>query len=89
MVPHFRGVVWPHGQKEGLYKYIVIGVLASEEPIAEYEGRDEVPLAGRAWGLKDALTAIPEGERVHKTGDAVDLLTSLGTCIVEKTEDSA
>lgn len=88
--PYFRGVIWPHGQHEtapGVYRYAVVGMLVTTEPIPEFEGRDEVVLSGNAWMLADALTGVPEGVRVYKTGAASSVLVSLGTCIRGKDED--
>lgn len=90
MPPYFRGAIWPqrpHPKAPNLYRYAVIGTLVTTEPIPEFEGRDEVVLSGNAWMLVDALTGVPKGVRVHKTGDASDLLRSLGTCIRSKDEE--
>lgn len=82
---HFRGVVWPRKPQEGpsgkVYRYTVVGLLVTNEPIPELDGFtdgiSQTALAGRAPGLAEALADIPHGEVAHRLGDATSVLVSL------------
>lgn len=74
MNQHFRGVVWPRGlTEEGPkknYSYIVVGLLVTDKPLDNLEGKNEIVLDGHAGGIAEALPSIPQKEAACKIGDA-------------------
>ena len=74
MNEHFRGVVWPK-QKNGLYRYVGVGMLVSETPI-EGLSEDQIVLDGYAAGMKSVLEAIQQKPSSFR-GDANQALLQL------------
>ncbi len=83
MLEHLRAVIWPRGKqlqsgnKPEVYRYVVIGLLVTDEPIEGIEGKNEIVLDGRSWGLCDVLKSLPQKKSRIKLGDANMVLTSL------------
>ncbi len=80
----FKGVCWPRGpstivSKDGkpIYRYAVVGVLVSDQPIEGLEGKNEVVLEGHGAMMAETLTTMPQREPNIKTGDATNVLLSL------------
>lgn len=78
MISHFRGIVYPKPQGK-LYRYLVAGLLVSDKPIPEFEGRNEILLDGFDGGLSDILPAIREGKLREgvRLGTVDSVLTNL------------
>lgn len=83
MREHFRGVVWPK-QKNGLYRYVVVGMLVSETPI-EGLSKDQIVLDGYAAGMKNVLEAIQQKPSSFR-GDANHALLELEN-LVDKSDE--
>lgn len=73
LLEHFRGVIWPKGNN----RYVVIGMLATSDPIPEFEGQNEIIIDGAAFGLTDIVSGLPQKEAAFTLGDANSVLTSL------------
>lgn len=71
----FKGIIWPRDRVDGLYRYTIIGMVVSSTPISEFEGKNEVFLAG-ASKLADPLMDIRHRES-NFGGDATNVLLSL------------
>jgi hypothetical protein len=80
----FKGLVWPRdtaldNQGKPVHRYVVIGMLVTDEAIPEWDGVNEVVLSGSAYGLADSLSLINRGFIPIKVGTADDALMSLGS----------
>lgn len=71
----FKGIIWPRDRVDGLYRYVVVGMVVSNTPIEEFEGKNELFLAGES-SLADPLVRIRHRESDFK-GDATNVLLSL------------
>lgn len=71
----FKGIIWPRDQVNGLYRYTIIGMVVSNTPIEQFEGKNEVFLAGESK-LADPLIDIRHRES-NFGGDATNVLLSL------------
>jgi hypothetical protein len=76
MKEHFRGVIWPHNDKEDIYRYVVIGMLVTNKEIKELSG-NQIVLDGSSIGLSECLTNIQQKEAKIIVGDATDVLLNL------------
>ncbi len=66
---HFRGVIWPRPKADGKHRYVVVGMLVTDEPIAAFEGKNDVVLDGGAFaGVAAALEALPQKEAGREAG---------------------
>ena len=91
----FRGVIRPRDQLDtGQYRYAIVGVLVTDQPIPEWEPprdrrgrkrrRKGQPMAcGPCHGLADVLAGIPQA-RVAMIGDANSVLTGPPILLAEK-----
>ena len=78
MTEHFRGVVWPRGNKEhGVFRYAIVGILVTDKPLDNIDPKNEVVLDGMAAGMADAIQTIQQKEPAITLGDATMVLTSL------------
>ena len=81
MQEHFRGVVWPRGETEQpkgkpkVYRYVVVGMLVTDEPIKELEA-NQIVLDGHAAGMPHVLATIMQ-KPSEFCGDANTVLLSL------------
>jgi hypothetical protein len=82
MREHFRGVVWPREAVKGQYRYVVIGMLVTDEPIPELEA-DQIVLDGNAAGMKDSLAVIRQVPSDFR-GDANAVLHALSERLVKE-----
>lgn len=73
---HLRAVIWPRDQVGVAYRYLIVGMLVSDEKIEEFEGKNEIFLDGSSH-LADLLPMIRHRESNFK-GDATNVLLSLG-----------
>ena len=80
----FRGVVWPRkprkSSKDILYRYVVVGMMVTNEPLGGLEGNQFI-LNGYGAGIADAIESIKHIKSDVPLGDAVDVLTNLDTII--------
>lgn len=84
---HFRGVVWPRppSGKVKEHRYVVVGVLVTEDPIVEFSGH-EFLLDGKIWGMADLLGLVKQKQPAMKIGTANQVLMTLDRLVGE--EDS-
>ena len=89
---HLRAVIWPRGPiKEGKktnYRYVVIGMLVTDEPIETLEGKNEVVVDGNPWTLSDTLGGMKQFKPARPLGDATAVLCSLEDIMPEKSDGS-
>lgn len=94
MNSHFRGVVWPKqgtldkqpiagpsGRK--LYRYVVVGMVVSDEPLENVEGKSEILLDGHAAGMAEAISTIRQTKPSFLLGDAEQVLLVLENIVKE------
>lgn len=94
MSSHFRGVIWPKqgvadappmagpsGRK--LYRYAVVGLVVSDQPLENVEGKNEILLDGMASGMAEALSTIQQKRPAFTLGDANDVLLVLDHIVKE------
>jgi len=81
---YFKGVVWPRGaplREEGKppnYRYVVVGMIVSDQPIPELEAIDhKTVLDGPVHGVLDLLSFVRQREAKLNLGDAVSVLLEL------------
>jgi hypothetical protein len=80
-----KGVVWPRGEVKranapdgpAMYKYAIIGVILTAEPIPEFESGADVVLRGVTVGLGQILAGVPQVKPAIRIGDANQVLTQL------------
>jgi len=76
---HLRAVVWPREPRNGIYRYVIVGMLVTDRPIEGLEGFNETILDDRAAGMSAVLAGMPkrENDRGWPIGDASEFLVSL------------
>jgi len=83
---HFRGVIWPRGEAKQkdlpkVYRYMVIGLLVTDEPIEGIEGKNEIVVDGPknplSAAMSDVLQGLKQKKPAFKLGDANQVLTNL------------
>jgi hypothetical protein len=84
-----KAVVWPYGQVQIsgepiVYKYAIVGVLLTDQPIESFEGKNDVVLRGQSFGLSDALSHIQQVKPQIKIGDANQVLGQLDLITEER-----
>jgi hypothetical protein len=86
MKQHVKAVIWPRGPMDGkvkrkgkqpIYRYTVIGLIVTDEPIPEFEGKNEILLDGPVNELVEPLTKIKSRKPKIKVGDATSVLLEL------------
>ena len=84
---HLRCVLWPHGHREGpngkVYRYAIVGMLVSDKPIREFNGKNELVLDGSAPGMAEVLVNLKRKTPLYRLGDASSVLCSLDTIVKE------
>lgn len=94
MSTHFRGVVWPKQGIAGkqpmlgpsgrkLYRYAVVGMVVSDQPLENVEGKNEILLDGMASGMAEAMSMIQQKRPAFTVGDANDVLLVLNHIVKE------
>lgn len=75
----------PMKDTDGLpvYRYAIVGVLITDEPITGVDGFNEVVLNGVSTGLADSIAKTTPGMPMYPLGDATSVLISLDNAIVE------
>lgn len=78
---HFRGVVWGRGPQDNnggkVYRYVIVGMVVTSEPLENLEGKNEVVLDGHAAGIADAINTIVQRKPSFRLGDANSILLNL------------
>lgn len=85
MKQYLKLVIWPRGkypaksdkQKKINYRYSLIGMLVTDEPISEFENENELVLDGPVNELVVSLVTIKKRKPKIKVGDARDVLLNL------------
>jgi len=91
---HFRGVVWPRQGVAGkepvvgpqghrLYRYAVVGVVVTDQPLQNIEGKNEVLLDGHGAGMAEAIATITQRRPAFLLGDATSVLLVLDNIVKE------
>lgn len=90
---HFRGVIWPRGEQpdaqgKPTYRYVVVGMLVTDEPIPGLDPNETVVDGGlRRYvdelGMAGALGQLPKFSASRPLGDASDVLLSLEDIVGE------
>ena len=82
---HVKLVVWPKqkGEKDAfngpngkIYRYVIIGMIVTDEPIKTLDGVNEVVFEGYS-GISEILKINNYRELNYKVGDATDVLLNL------------
>lgn len=85
---HFRGVIWPRDPMNGpqvkVYRYPIVGMIVSDQPIEMFESKNEIVLDGNVHGICDILEVAPRGKAFYPLGTAESVLCSLEHCIGKK-----
>lgn len=81
MKQHFKGVIWPRGEfktgKRKVYRYPIVGMLVTDQPIPEFEGKNEIVLDGASSEVALALANIKGRDPKYRTGDATNVMLHL------------
>jgi len=79
MREHIKAIVWPRSPQKGpegpVYRYVVVGMVVSDQPIPEFEGRNQILLDGSTRVLLELSTVQSRTSTFR--GDACDVLTDL------------
>lgn len=81
---YLRAVIWPRQKekpdKKNRYKYVIIGMLVTDEPIESLEKLDkyETVIDSRMYGLSMLLDMAQKRDPKIKIGTADDILVQLG-----------
>jgi len=96
MKEYFRGVVWPREPKtachsnEKVHRYIIVGMLVTDEPIVELEGNQFIVdgnVLPMGAGFGSALRGTYKTESSRPLGDASDVLLNLQHIVSDDEED--
>ena len=78
---YLRAVLWPRGKvQEGKavnYRYVIIGMLVTDQPILNLEGENELVIDSACQGLATFLDTTPNRAPKITLGDATSVLLSL------------
>lgn len=84
MTEHIKMVIWPRlpirHDTEGskvMYRYMIVGMLMTDEPIESIEGKSEVVVDGVAAGLVSSLDGAPKRAAHIPIGGASHILAHL------------
>lgn len=81
MKQHLKAIVWPRDQagakKRKIFRYVIVGMVVTDEPIIGFEGKNELLLNGPSLDLVPALQTIKRRKPKRVVGDATDVLLSL------------
>lgn len=89
MRQHFKGIIWPRESilssvkngkkknKQNVYRYVITGILVTDEPIDKFEGKDELVLDGPTNTLVEPLVNIKSRNSKLRIGDATNVLLNL------------
>ena len=76
MKEHLKTVVWPLGESKGNHRYVIVGMLVTDEPISEFEGKNDIVIDSDVI-MADRLAELPNRQPNMLPGDAVNVLLSL------------
>lgn len=82
MQQYLKAILWPRTPAEGKgatksYRYVIVGMLVTDEPIAELEGENELVADGPVFCLAEVLREVRKRKAARRVGDANDVLLSL------------
>lgn len=89
MRQHFKGIIWPRDSRDSkvrngkkivdqkVYRYVVVGMIVTDEPITKFEGKNELLLDGPVNDLVEPLITIKDRKPRFKAGDASGVLCYL------------
>lgn len=82
MKEHLKAVVWPKGEftsesGQKVHRYVVIGMLVTDTPIEQFEGKNEIVLDAPTNKVVGALTSFPQRKSKQQSMDASSTLLSL------------
>lgn len=80
MRQHLKAVIWPRkpvGEEKPNYRYIITGMLVTDEPIPEFEGKAEIVMDHGVAGIAERLTELPQRKSKIRIGTADDVLLRL------------
>jgi hypothetical protein len=82
MKEHLRSIIWPRQPLDGkggvkLYRYTIVGILITDQPIDGLEGKTEVLLDGSSEGMANILASVKTKKVPFVMGDASNVLLSL------------
>lgn len=90
MNQYFKGVVWPRESEDvqvksgkrttvtrRVYRYVVVGMVVTDEPIEKFEGKNEIVLDGPVDGMVEPLLSIKSRKPEYILGDANSVLEGL------------
>lgn len=81
---HLKAVVWPQPPTKEIpqYRYVIVGMLVTEEPILSLEGKNrngisEFLIDGQVFGIADLLDFAHKGTPDIQHGEAGNWLCAL------------
>lgn len=79
---HFRGVIWPRDPMDGKHRYVIVGMLVTDEPLdtidgVQPNGISELFVDGNCSGVSYVLEVMKKYKSRRPLGDAVNVLLSL------------
>ena len=83
MKQHFKGIIWPRGEfvndtiTKPVYRYVIVGMIVTDEPIEKFEGKNEILLDGPVNELVEPIITIKSRKLKFKPGDASSVLLNL------------
>jgi hypothetical protein len=81
MKTHSKLIIWPRralpGPQGEVYRYVVVGMICTDEPIQALEGVVECVLDEASPELVDFLERARQRQAKRRLGDASDVLLSL------------
>lgn len=82
MREHFRGVVYPKGEKKpGRYQYMVAGIIITDEPINVGHLHSDGYIDGETFGrILPVLAGLKAYAPPYRLGDAVQALHAMADC---------
>lgn len=69
------------GPEGPVYRYVVVGMLVTNQPIQKFEKAGEHVLDGNAWGVLDLLAVVPTARAAYPLGDATSVLLGLESLV--------
>lgn len=91
---HFRGVIWPRQGVAGaepltgprghkLYRYAVVGMVVTDQPLENLEGKGTILLDGHGAGVAEAIDTVQQKRPAFLVGDATNVLLVLDNIVKE------
>lgn len=75
-------VVWPRetvedGNGTTVYRYVIIGIFASDKPIEKFNGVNEAVIEGHSAGMRYIIENLPDRKPNIRLGNAGQVMTNL------------